>query len=301
MYNSLFFKERTDQKMGETLIVYVDILLFVNAVINSTLLYLTYKILGIKPSPLRFAGAVVISTAYGLIVCVPALSFTLNILFKIFVALLIAFVAFDFKNIIVYGKRLCIFLFVSFSYIGIITSFQYIPGAQSAFYIQNGEVYYNLPIPYLLAMTVFLCFLQKLISSFFKRKIQKDEYKTCQIVLGEKTASATCFYDTGNFLRDNLSGIPVVVIELNALSPILPESVQDCKEDTLPLLLNENDEFKSRVRIVPYRAAGGQGLLTGFRPDKFIIDGKEEKVIVGISLMVMDKEGRYNGIIGREL
>ena len=112
--------------MGDTLTVYIDVLLFVNAVINSTLLYITYKILNVKISPIRFAGAVAIATAYGLVVCFPECSFTLNIFFKILIAFLISIVAFDFKNMYVYGKSLCIFLFVSFAYIGIITAFQYL-------------------------------------------------------------------------------------------------------------------------------------------------------------------------------
>ena len=34
---------------------------------------------------------------------------------------------------------------------------------------------------------------------------------------------------------------------------------------------------------MPYKVVGGSGLLKVFKPDKVVIDGKEVKVLVGIS------------------
>lgn len=107
--------------MSEEVTVYVDLLFFVNAVINSTLLYITYKITGGKISPLRFFLAAALATVYGLVVCLPAFSFTLNLFFKIAVAAVISLIAFDFRSMRIYFKNLIIFLLVSFGYVGLIT------------------------------------------------------------------------------------------------------------------------------------------------------------------------------------
>ena len=55
---------------------------------------------------------------------------------------------------------------------------------------------------------------------------------------------------------------------------------------SLPLLLEISDripELKGKLRLLPYSALGGGGLLPVFRPDYLQIDGKKEQVLVGLS------------------
>ncbi|MDF2685301.1 MAG: sigma-E processing peptidase SpoIIGA, partial [Clostridia bacterium] len=167
--------------MSDTLVIYIDILFFVNTVINGMIIYITSRLLGIKPSPARFAGATAIASFYGLMVCFPAFTFTLNIVFKGLAALLISLTAFKFKTIKGYLKNVCIFLFVSYTYIGLLTSFQYFPLLSNILYIKNGEIYYNLPLPYILLMTLVLCFIQNIITRFFKRQKPKESIFSCEI------------------------------------------------------------------------------------------------------------------------
>lgn len=278
--------------------VYVDLLLFVNAVVNSTLLYIAYKIIGKKIPPLRFFLAAALSTLYGLVVCLPAFSFTLNIFFKTAAAALICLIAFDFGGVRVYLKNLAIFLLVSFGYVGLITAFQYLPLASSSFYMNNGEIYYNLPLPYLLIMGGALCLLQKIISDFYRRRTSPGELFDCLVCLGENQITVPCLYDSGNFLRETLSGLPVAVMERSALKALLPAGSE--KSEDLFDLLSRDPVFCGRVFLVPFKGAGGSGLFTGFRPDRFSVSGNEKKVIIALSNGKLDRSGKYRGIIGRE-
>ncbi len=285
--------------MSEEVTVYVDLLFFVNAVINSTLLYITYKITGGKISPLRFFLAAALATVYGLVVCLPAFSFTLNLFFKIAVAAVISLIAFDFRSMRIYFKNLIIFLLVSFGYVGLITAFQYLPFANSSFYVNNGEIYYNLPLPYLLIMGIFLCLLQRIISDFYKRRTTKEELFECHISIGGKKADVCCLYDSGNFLRETLSGLPVAVVERSALKKILPEEA--FRETDLFETLSKNPAFRNRLFLIPFKGAAENGLLTGFRPDVFMIGEKARRAVVAIVPKDLDRNGKYRGIIGREL
>lgn len=285
--------------MTEEVTVYVDLLLFVNAVINSTLLYLAYKIIGGKIPPLRFFLAAALATVYGLVVCLPAFSFTLNLFFKIAVAAVICLIAFDFRGVKAYLKNLVIFLLVSFGYIGLITAFQYLPFSNSAFYVNNGEIYYNLPLPYLLIMGAVLCLLQKTVSDFYKRRTTKNELFDCKIAVGEKRQEILCLYDSGNFLRETLSGLPVAIVERSALKKILPEEA--LKAPDLFEALSHSPAFCSRVFLIPFKGAGTKGMLTGFRPDTFSVCGQPQKAIVAVAPDNLDHAGKYRGIIGRAL
>ena len=243
--------------MLDTIVVYIDILLFVNTVINGMIIYITSRLLGIKSSPARFAGATAIASFYGLMVCFPAFSFTLNIIFKGLAALLICLTAFKFKTIKGYFKNVFIFLFVSYTYIGLITSCQYLPFFSDVLYIKNGEVYFNFPLPYILIMTLVLCFIQTIVTKFFIRQRPKESIYTCEIALSEKTALVHCFLDTGNFLREAISGLPVAVIEINALKDILPEALYKNKDnDILDFITSTDDILHTRFRIIPFKSAG---------------------------------------------
>lgn len=95
-----------------------------------------------------------------------------------------------------------------------------------------------------------------------------------EIELGGATVHLTGLYDTGNELKDPISGIPVAVVRAAALHSLLPDSFRAAlKSERNPLtaLYDAPDvpsSFAQRVRIVPYRTVGGRGgHLLAVRPD----------------------------------
>ena len=52
-----------------------------------------------------------------------------------------------------------------------------------------------------------------------------------------------------------------------------------------PVILVNGSLIKGDVLFsyMPYKVVGGSGLLKVFKPDKVVIDGKDVKVLVGIS------------------
>lgn len=226
------------------------------------------------------------------------MSILLNIIFKIGIAVITVIIAFDFKGIKLFFKSVCVFLFVTFSYIGIITSFQYLPFASSAFLIQNGEVYYNLPLPYILIATVALFLIENIISRHFSKKIKKGDITECKIVINGKEKELKAFCDSGNFLREPLSGTPVVIVNTKAIQTLLPEEAKDKAETEFFSILENDDFFKIRLRAVPFHGAKESGgILIGLKPDNFFVNGEEKEVIIALDSSFFKDGKSYDAIL----
>ncbi len=119
--------------------------------------------------------------------------------------------------------------------------------------------------------------------------------------------------DTGNQLKDPLKGSKVVVVEHQAVAPLLPEHL---REDMVHLeqgdlskvsRLLTSAKWSARFRVIPFASLGRKnGLLMGFRPDEaaVIIEGKRivlSDAIIGISPERLDPEGGYQALLHPEL
>ena len=85
--------------------------------------------------------------------------------------------------------------------------------------------------------------------------------------------------DTGNRLRDPVTGAGVLIASPHALQGILRENCSLFEElDPVSLLSlsAQIPELSGRLRLISFSAVGrGAGLLPVFRPDRLIIDGRE--------------------------
>ena len=103
--------------------------------------------------------------------------------------------------------------------------------------------------------------------------------------------------DTGNTLTDPVSGRPVLTADADALSPLLglpvPEAVRR-DPAALVSLLSGQPEMASRLRLVAYSAVGADGLLCCIRPDAARIEGRETRLLIGVSPTPI--RGGYDGI-----
>ena len=101
------------QSASEPITVYIDILLFVNLVINGVILFACAKLTGAKTTFGRFAIADTFISVYGLTVCLPTISFTLCTAVKSLAAVIVSMIAFKTRSLRSLLKNTCIFLFCS--------------------------------------------------------------------------------------------------------------------------------------------------------------------------------------------
>ena len=134
-----------------------------------------------------------------------------------------------------------------------------------------------------------------------------------EIIIDKKIAKIKGLLDTGNFLKDPITGLPVIVVEKESLKQIISDKILNNLEKILGGDIDEltkDDEFNqniSRFRMIPFSSLGKQnGLLLGIKSDgvNIIIDGKIEKnnnVIIGIYDKSFTKNNMYSAILGLDI
>lgn len=95
-----------------------------------------------------------------------------------------------------------------------------------------------------------------------------------------KTVHLTALVDTGNTLRDPVSGLSVLVVDAAAGEKLLSLTLQQLQHpiDTL------SSGGYPGLRLIPYTAVGQtNGLLLGLRVERLLIGGKQEDMIVAFA------------------
>lgn len=122
-----------------------------------------------------------------------------------------------------------------------------------------------------------------------------------RITLGGRAVELTALRDTGNCLRDPVSGCPVLVADGAVLKRLLPEA------SITPEALARPGELLCRIpmahpRLIPYRTVGvARGLLLAIRPERLEVKGKEEEMLVAFSPVPVSDGGGYQALLGGEI
>lgn len=302
--------------------IYVDLYFLVNFFMNAALLWGTACLTKLQPSAWRIVFGAAAGALYSIAFLFPALSFLLGPEAKIFFALLMLAIAFPRVGISALLKVCACFLVLSFSVAGIALGLMFLPlryawdpgfhaGGLSAFvesgvkaaspatfvlsFFGRGQGY-----PWWLLAALTATALAMVSSSWAYLRYQsfrRQNIYTVDIILFGRKVRLKGFLDTGNALREPISGRPVVVAEYEALSHLLPEEVAHVMEalegdpgdaSVSALARVAKGEFATRFRIVPFRSLGREtGIILGFRPDALVVhkDGRPtvvRDVVVGL-------------------
>lgn len=128
-------------------------------------------------------------------------------------------------------------------------------------YIQNNVVYYPIPVPVFFVLLCVFYGVFTLLSALTGPPVLEKQVVSLRITCEGKSAELFAGLDTGCSLREPFSGLPVLVAEASALKQVLPASVLAC-------LNEEADALSAGLRLIPYAALGGEGLLPAFFPDR---------------------------------
>lgn len=115
-----------------------------------------------------------------------------------------------------------------------------------------------------------------------KRK-SKDQVAVLGVTSGEKTVELSAYRDSGNLLREPISGLPVIILGRENMEKIVPEGLRS-------VFFSEKDSDRvslsdaRRVRIIPIMpvGTGGARILFGYVPDKITLNGKEVKACIAL-------------------
>lgn len=255
--------------------VYLDMVFFLNFLLN-LLLLLGAAGATDTPAPLaRLCAGAGLGAVYAVMTYLPGLSFLGNFLWRcVFLGLMLAAAFGPGRNALRPGV---VFVGLSFALGGCMA---HVPGP--SFFL-------------LLAVAAVSCLLCGLLPGNGRSLVP------VRIVAGEKQLRLTALKDTGNTLRDPISGERVLVVQWSEGKRLLPGGISaDTPVDALAKLRRVAPQVKPR--LLPYRAVGQeQGLLLAVRCDKVTIGGKAAGTLVAFTNTVLSENGQFQALAGGNL
>lgn len=280
---------------------------------NYIILFATYVI--IKPktkhSQIRIILSSLIGSVYAVIVYLNILSIYSNIFAKIILSVVMVYVAFNPKNAKTLLKQILIFYLVSFIFGGCTFALIYFIKPENV-KMKNGVFVGVYPLKVGLIAGAIAFVTTQIAFKINKSKLNnKNTFFNIQLYYKDQSITVKALLDSGNMLKDPISQAPVIIVERESLSEIIPEKVLDYIGNIIGGDETENkqdiQEYLSKIRMVPFMSLGKEnGMLVGIRLDKIKIetediDIQKENVIAGIYEKRLTKDNKYNALIGLNL
>ena len=105
---------------------------------------------------------------------------------------------------------------------------------------------------------------------------KKSEYVTVNAVLFGKSVTLRAMVDTGNHLREPISGRSVIVANKARILAVLPTSLSQALESPSAEKWLSQKQYATQIRLIPTNTATGTGMLPAILPEKLTLtNGKE--------------------------
>ena len=159
--------------------------------------------------------------------------------------------------------------------------------------------YFHMPFPYSMAAGILLPFLVLL---KVRTREQKEQFLyPVTVVFRGRQKQLTALWDSGNQLRQPLTGRPVHIIELEAVQPLLEE--EERRELMLLLELKASECPSGIFSFVPYQSIGKKhGILPVLKLDEIRVEKENEtvdtpEVLAAVSKDAVSRTGAYQMIL----
>lgn len=250
--------------------VYLDLVIVLNFLVDFLLLLGTNRLSGYSCGPGRCGLAAAFGGLYGGVCILPGFRFLGNAFWRVGALLGIAVCAFGVDRSA--WRRWGIFLLLSMALGGV------------AVCLGRG----NAPALVLGAGGLWL-----LCRVGFGGKIGGQEYVNMLLSFRGNTVRLTGLRDSGNTLRDPISGGEVFVIG--------PEAAERLTGLTRSQLRAPLETLAAQpipgLRLIPFHAVGGGGMLLGLRLDDIRINGHRQSAVVAFSGEAIGQGGGYQALV----
>lgn len=263
--------------MGQT--VYADLLFLINFSMDFLCFYISSAILHRRMSAIRALLASVFGGVYSVAVLFAYLVPPFGLVCDATACLLMCVAVFVGKNVTV-GR----FLLSCATYVGVSAA---LGGMMTALFNLLNTL--ELPLDvlksdaegipvWLFALLAAFSGAATLMGGRFFRAKQSERSARVEILYGGRRAELFAVCDTGNLVRDPISGRSVVVADLSSLRPLLPEAlIRAVRENNATYLSELPDEVARGLHIIPTRSVGGTSVLFALRPDGMQVTGSDGK------------------------
>lgn len=293
--------------------VYLDIVFFENILMNFIIIFTTGIVIKAEIKKWKILLASTIGAIYTIIMYLNIIPIYSNFFMKLLLSVAIIYISFlpkKWKNLI---KDLLIFYLISFVFGGCVVALMYFIKPQLV-EIRNGVFVGSYPLKIAMIGGAISFIIVQISFKIVKGKLtKKDMIYNLQIIINNKSLNVNALLDTGNLLKEPITGVPVIITEKEKLISVIPTEILNNLESILggdiDELIKSNDlkDYISRFRMIPFSSLGKQnGLLLGIRADSvnIILDEKTEtinNVIIGIYDKSFTKNNLYSAIFGLDI
>ncbi len=266
--------------------VYIDILFIQYFIMNFFLIEMTSIFLREK-SKIRYEclSASIVSL-YSIIAVIINMKFLFGALSKIILSIVIVLITFKYENIGDVIKKSISLHIITYLLGGILLSMMNDVNNQS--------------MAIVISLICCIC-LVLIIKEIFKNIFSREKFSCdVRIIINEKDIIVKAFIDTGNKLKDVVTGDEVMIINENKIA----EFSRELFDALRGIMLEIPDEYQTKIRMITYNSIGNQDdVLYGIKADSVIVyyDGKEienKNVVVAIC---EDEIKKFDAIISLDL
>ncbi len=269
------------------LIVYADVLIFLNLIVNYLLLSATCKILGIKTKSIRIILSALLGGISSLYIFLPKLSLLAETSLKLITCFLMIIICFKFQSIKSFIKNCLVLFIITFAYGGVMFAF-WILFNPKGMVINNSVVYFNISPAVLIIFSVIGYILLSIGSKIFANVSKFAKKCSITVFAKEKQIRLDAIIDTGNSIEDIFSNSEIIIAD-------------KCNVDAL---FSSEDKATTRFRLLPCNTVSGYDMLEAFRCDSAVVVHNNTQTVLQKPLLAISKtrlNDGYNAIINPKI
>lgn len=274
------------------MIVYVDILIVLNLIVNYFLLSATGKILKRKALFIRLFTGAFLGAIFSLYIFLPQSPLAVEFLLRLLLCFAVSFTVFGFLNFKEYLKVTAVFFGITCLYAGSLWAVWRV-FKPKGMVVNNSVVYFDISAVALIVCTVFFYFVFVAFSKIFASNAETAERCDMVVTANGNKAEFTAILDTGNSLTDVFGNSEVIISDKKTVLQLFGTT------DTA-----EKPELRKRYRIIPLNTVSGADMLEGFRCDTATAKLDGETVIIKNPILAISKtvfDSGYNAIINPKI
>lgn len=266
-------------------VIYADVLFGLSVLTDYLLCLATGRFCGLRLRRGRYFAAALLGGVYAVAVFLPGLSWLAHPVVELCAAGFMGVVAFGGEEKLF--RCLAAFLAVSASF----------GGAAWAVALRQG----SMPAPdlKLLAGVFTGCYILLTLLSRTRHRRAREHRVEASLSLAGRRAVFTALEDSGNCLRDPISGDAVMLASPAALRPLFPGMEALLELSDAVELVSQAGRFPvlcGRFRLLSCGSVAGPTLLAAFRPDTVEIDGQERQDLLAAVSPAAEGDG-FQGIV----
>lgn len=281
-------------------VLYLDTLFLLNLTVDYLLLLLTARLSGRFVRRRRLLLGAVVGAILAMLLFFPRLSWLASLCAKVATCAATILSAFGRRPYREAAHLMGLLLLLTALLAGLL---EVLAAAQPALTVQNGAIYAEISMPVMLIgfTAVFMLSAQVL------GKGRAAPGRVWREIRAESPAGKVCFralVDSGNLLRDPLSGRQVIVTESGAAAPLLGMEEEALRHmlDSLSgeaLLVCLREQAGVPVWLLPARTVAEKSLLAVFRPQRLLVDGQpREDCLLGLTGARLEIGGDCRALMG---